>query len=194
MWKKEEGMATPQSQPGTAPQTESPRQSVSAPERATIGRSITIRGDVGGDEDLLIQGQVDGSVNLDLHSVTVGSEGRVKANIAGRVVIVEGQVEGDLKAQEQIILRSSAHVMGDISAPRVVLEDGASFRGLVDMAAPAEQSKSAGDDSAVKAGLDAKSAASSGSTGTSGNSGTKSSQAMPAKGKSAPETVGRATP
>jgi cytoskeletal protein CcmA (bactofilin family) len=167
---------------------------LSAPERATIGRSITIRGDVGGDEDLLIQGQVDGSVNLDLHSVTVGSEGRVKANIAGRVVIVEGQVEGDLNAQEQIILRSSAHVMGDISAPRVVLEDGASFRGLVEMAAPAEKSKSAAKGSATKVGSEAKSAASSGSTGTSGNSGTKSSQATPAKGKSPPETVGKATP
>jgi len=194
MWKKEEGMATPQSQPGTAPQNESPRQSVSAPERATIGRSITIRGDVGGDEDLLIQGQVDGSVNLDLHSVTVGSEGRVNANISGRVVVVEGQVEGDLNAKEQIILRSSAQVMGDISAPRVVLEDGASFRGLVDMGAPAEEAKSAGESSATKVASDEKSAASSGSTGTSGNSGAKSSQAMPAKGKSPPEAVGRATP
>ena len=118
MWKKEAGMPTPQSQPGTAPQDESPKQSVSSSERATIGRSITIRGDVGGDEDLLIQGQVDGSVNLDLHSVTVGSQGRVNANITGRVVVVEGQVEGDLNAKEQIILRSSAHVMGDISGRR----------------------------------------------------------------------------
>jgi len=194
MWKKEEGMVTPQSQPGTAPKNESPRQSVGASERATIGRSITIRGDVGGDEDLLIQGQVDGSVNLELHSVTVGSEGRVKANIAGRVVIVEGQVEGDLNAKEQIILRSSAHVAGDITAPRVVLEDGASFQGLVDMGAPAEQAKSAGESSATKVGSDEKSAASSGSTGTSVNSGTKSSQATPTKGKSPPEAVGRATP
>jgi cytoskeletal protein CcmA (bactofilin family) len=194
MWKKEEGTPTPQSQHGTAPQDESPKQSVSSSERATIGRSITIRGDVGGDEDLLIQGQVDGSVNLDLHSVTVGSQGRVNANITGRVVVVEGQVEGDLNAKEQIILRSSAHVMGDISAPRVVLEDGASFRGLVDMGAPAEQAKSVGEDSAIKVVPDAKSAAPSGSTGTSGNSGTKSSQAMPSKGKSPPETVGKATP
>jgi cytoskeletal protein CcmA (bactofilin family) len=194
MWKKEEGMANPQSQPGTAPQNESPKRSVSPPERATIGRSITISGDVGGDEDLLIQGQVDGSVNLDLHSVTVGSEGRVKANISGRVVVVEGRVEGDLNAKEQIILRSSAHVMGDISAPRVVLEDGASFRGLVDMGAPAEHAKPAGESSATQAGSDEKSAASSGSTGTAGNSGTKSSQAMPAKGKSPPDTVGKVTP
>jgi cytoskeletal protein CcmA (bactofilin family) len=165
---------------------------VSSSERATIGRSITIRGDVGGDEDLLIQGQVDGSVSLDLHSVTVGSQGRVNANITGRVVVVEGQVEGDLNAKEQIILRSSAQVKGDISAPRVVLEDGASFRGLVDMGAPAED-KPAAEESATKAASDAKSADSSRSTGTSGNSGQKASQAMSAKGKSPPETVGKAT-
>jgi cytoskeletal protein CcmA (bactofilin family) len=194
MWKKEEGMPDPQSHQGAAPQNESPRQSVNARERATIGRSITIRGDVGGDEDLLIQGQVDGSVNLDQHSVTVGSEGRVKANISGRVVIVEGQVEGDLNAQEQIILRSSAHVMGDISAPRVVLEDGATFRGLVDMAAAAEDIRPAGKSSATKVGSDAKSAEVSGSTGKSGNSGTKSSKAISAKKESPPETVGKANP
>jgi cytoskeletal protein CcmA (bactofilin family) len=57
----------------------------------------------------------------------------VKANISGRVVTVEGEVEGDLRAQEQVILRSSARVQGDLTAPRVVLEDGANFRGLVDM-------------------------------------------------------------
>jgi cytoskeletal protein CcmA (bactofilin family) len=194
MWKKEEGMPTPQSQPGTAPQDESPKQSVSSSERATIGRSITIRGDVGGDEDLLIQGQVDGSVTLDLHSVTVGSQGRVHANITGRVIIVEGQVEGDLKAKEQIILRSSANVMGDISAPRVVLDDGASFRGLVDMGAAAEQDNPAGEELAVKGGLEAKPVAASGSTGKSGNSGPKSSKALPVKEKSPPETVGKVTP
>jgi cytoskeletal protein CcmA (bactofilin family) len=88
---------------------------------------------VTGSEDLLIQGQVDGSVTLDDHSVGVGSEGRVNANITGRIITIEGRVEGDLTAQEQIILRGSAHVKGDIKAPRVVLEDGATFRGLVDM-------------------------------------------------------------
>jgi cytoskeletal protein CcmA (bactofilin family) len=91
---------------------------------------------VTGSEDLLIQGQIDGSVTLDDHSVGVGSEGRVNANITGRIITIEGRVEGDLTAQEQIILRGSAHVKGDIKAPRVVLEDGATFRGLVDMGMP----------------------------------------------------------
>jgi cytoskeletal protein CcmA (bactofilin family) len=76
---------------------------------------------------------VDGSVDLKLKSVTVGSEGRVKANIIGRVVTVEGEVEGDLHAEEQVILTSTARVQGDLAAPRIVLENGATFRGLVDM-------------------------------------------------------------
>jgi cytoskeletal protein CcmA (bactofilin family) len=100
---------------------------------ATIGRSITIRGEVTGDEDLLIQGHVEGSVNLKQHSVTVGAEGEVKADITARIITVEGRVEGNLKAEEQVILRSAAIVEGDIAAPRVVLEDGARFRGGVDM-------------------------------------------------------------
>ncbi|MFL5542947.1 MAG: polymer-forming cytoskeletal protein [Longimicrobiaceae bacterium] len=102
-------------------------------ERATIGRSITLRGDVTGDEDLLIQGHVEGTVDLHQHSVTVGSEGEVVASIVGRVVTVEGRVEGNISGTEQVILRSSALVKGDIRAPRVVLESGARFRGLVDM-------------------------------------------------------------
>jgi len=100
---------------------------------ATIGPSIVVRGEVSGNEDLLIQGQLDGSVALELNSVTVGGGGRVKADITGRIITIEGNVEGNLNAKEQIILRGSAIVQGDIKAPRVVLEDGASFRGLVDM-------------------------------------------------------------
>lgn len=89
-----------------------------------------------GNEDLLIQGTVDGSVNLKQQSVTVGKEGKVKADITGRVVTVEGEVEGNLKAEEQVVLRSSAKVQGDITAPRVVLEDGGTFRGGIDMGDP----------------------------------------------------------
>ncbi len=101
--------------------------------RATIGRSITIHGEVTGDEDLLIQGRVEGSVELRQQSITVGEDGRVTAAITGRIIIVEGQVEGDLKAEEQVVLKASAKVQGDITSPRVVLEDGANFSGGVDM-------------------------------------------------------------
>jgi len=132
MWKKDEAGLEPSLE--ITPPSEGSRRSPPQPGGpATIGRSISVRGEVSGDEDLLIQGQVDGSVELGQHCVTVGSDGRVKANIVARVVTVEGSVEGDLTAQEQIVLRGSARVQGDIRAPRVVLEDGASFRGLVDM-------------------------------------------------------------
>lgn len=134
MWKKDEEQSTP-STVDTATRPQPTRASTSTGQRATIGPSISIRGDVTGSEDLLIEGRVDGSVTLDLHAVAVGGEGRVNANITGRVITIEGTVEGDLTAEEQIILRGSAHVQGDIKAPRVVLEDGATFRGLVDMGA-----------------------------------------------------------
>jgi cytoskeletal protein CcmA (bactofilin family) len=98
-----------------------------------IGPSITIKGDVSGDEDLIIQGRIEGKVDLAQHNVTIGADGRVKADVYGRTVIVEGEVEGDLHGQEQIILRETAKVQGSIAAPRVSLEDGAVFRGGIEM-------------------------------------------------------------
>jgi len=100
---------------------------------ATIGPSITIKGNVSGDEDLVVQGRIDGKVNLAKHNVTIGSNGRVKADVHGKTVVVEGEVEGDLRGQEQIILRHTAKVNGSIAAPRVTLEDGAVFRGAIEM-------------------------------------------------------------
>ena len=101
--------------------------------KAIIGPSITVKGDVTGDEDLMIQGRVEGAVNLTKHNLTVGPDGVLKADIDARTVIVEGQVEGDIRGQEQIILRHSARVVGGIAAPRVTLEDGAVFRGGIEM-------------------------------------------------------------
>ena len=137
MWKKDDTPApTPDVQPQAAPRVverSAPAPTSAVGQRATIGRSIAIRGDVTGDEDLVIQGRIEGSVNLKQHSVTVGPEGEVKASVLGRIVTVEGRVEGDIVGDEQVILRSSARVQGDITAPRVVLEDGARFRGGIDM-------------------------------------------------------------
>jgi cytoskeletal protein CcmA (bactofilin family) len=143
MWKKEgspEPEVTPRVEPVMA-ERQSPARNA---ERATIGPSITIRGEVTGDEDLLIQGRVDGSVNLKQHAVTVGREGKIKADIVARLITVEGSVEGNLNADEQVILRAAARVQGDIKAPRVVLEDGARFRGGIDMGEIAEAARPAG--------------------------------------------------
>jgi cytoskeletal protein CcmA (bactofilin family) len=89
----------------------------------------------------MIQGQVEGKVKLAKHNVTIGSDGHVKADVHGRTVVVEGHVEGDLHAKEQIILRHTARVEGSISAPRVTLEDGAVFRGGIEMDAGAKDGK-----------------------------------------------------
>lgn len=149
MWKKDEPVTSsptpePQRDPSPRVETSTPRQSFVSTDKATIGRSIAIRGDVTGDEDLVIQGRVEGSVDLQQHSVTVGPEGEVRASVVGRIVTVEGLVEGNIQGDEQVILRSSARVEGDIVAPRVVLEDGARFRGGIDMGEVATQSQANG--------------------------------------------------
>ena len=125
-------------------ETHRPQKESVATGRATIGPSITVKGEISGDEDLLIQGRVEGSIDLNERAVTVGRDGQVNADIEGRVVTVEGNVEGNLRALEQVILTSSARVQGDIKAPRVVLEDGATFRGMVDMGDPTGQGKATG--------------------------------------------------
>lgn len=142
MWKKEDEAAQLHEQKSPVTVSREPAAPVATHrERAIIGRSISIKGEVTGDEDLLIQGRVDGSIKLKQHSVTVGADGVVKASITSRVVTVEGKVEGNLSADEQVVLKSSASVQGDISSPRVVLEDGARFRGGVDMGEGAEKAK-----------------------------------------------------
>jgi len=104
-------------------------------ESATIGPSIAIKGDLIGEEDLVIQGRVEGKVDLKQNSVTIGKDGRVKADIYAKLVNVEGEVEGNLYGSEQIILRTTGCVRGNISAPRVSIEDGARFKGGIDMEA-----------------------------------------------------------
>jgi cytoskeletal protein CcmA (bactofilin family) len=170
MWKKDEATQTgPDApRPDAAPSRSDVTPSSSrgrAP--ATIGRSITIKGEVSGDEDLLIEGRVDGSVNLGQHSVTVGPEGKVKANLAGRVVTVEGSVEGDLEGEERVVLRSTANVQGDITAPRVVLEDGANFRGGVDMSSGDTARRAAAPAAASRPAPQAPSSSSSSSSSSS---------------------------
>lgn len=110
-----------------------PTYTPKAKERATIGPSISINGDLTGEEDLLIQGKVEGQINLKQHNVTIGEEGRVEANVNARRIDVEGNVRGDLHAEEQVVIRRSANVQGNLVAPRISLEDGCKFKGSVEM-------------------------------------------------------------
>ena len=100
---------------------------------ATIGPSIQISGDVTGNEDLRIEGRVEGTVSLSDNALTVGKEGQINATVNARAIFVEGKVEGDLKGDEQIVIHSSGDVHGNIVAPRVTLEDGCKFKGSIDM-------------------------------------------------------------
>ena len=98
-----------------------------------VGASICIKGDVTGDEDLVIQGHVDGSINLKGHNVTISKSAKVNANIEANQIIVEGELSGDMNGDEKVVIRETGNVHGNIVAPRVNLEDGAMFKGSIEM-------------------------------------------------------------
>ena len=86
-----------------------------------------------GDEDLMIQGQIEGSITLKKNLVTVGEEGRVNATVSAKSIRVEGTMEGELRGAEQIVVTRTGNVSGNLVAPRVTLEDGCRFKGAIDM-------------------------------------------------------------
>lgn len=98
-----------------------------------IGPTICIKGDLSGQEDLLIEGRVEGKIELRQHNVTVGKNGHVKADIYGKTITIEGEVQGNLYGEEQLVLKQTSTVRGNITAPRVSLEDGSNFKGSIDM-------------------------------------------------------------
>ncbi|WP_245929101.1 bactofilin family protein [Agarilytica rhodophyticola] len=100
---------------------------------AVIGSQIRFKGELVGEEDLLIEGYVEGTIDLKGHNLIVGEQGVVHANVNAKTVAVEGKVEGDLFGEERIAIRASSQVQGNIKAERVILEDGAKFRGSIDM-------------------------------------------------------------
>ena len=102
---------------------------------ATIGQSIIFKGELSGDEDLEIEGQVDGNVNLQNHQITVGANGRLKAEVQAKSIIVIGQVIGNLTATERIEIQATGVVEGDLRAPRLNVQEGAVLNGSIDMSA-----------------------------------------------------------
>jgi cytoskeletal protein CcmA (bactofilin family) len=152
VWKKSDDPPThhPEPTPAPRPMTASapapspaPTSAANEPPRrsstnATIGPSIFIKGDLSGEEDLVIEGRVEGKVDLKQNNVTIGKNGRVRADVFGKVVIIEGEVDGNVFAREQAILRQAGAIRGNITAPRVMLEDGSRFKGSIDMEAPKE--------------------------------------------------------
>jgi cytoskeletal protein CcmA (bactofilin family) len=102
-------------------------------ELASIGKSIVINGELSGSEDLTIEGRVDGKIELRDHVLTVGSNGKIKAQVSAKAIVVLGHVQGNLTATEKVDIKDSGSVEGDIVAPRVAIADGSHFRGSIDM-------------------------------------------------------------
>ena len=100
---------------------------------AVIGPKIRFKGELVGEEDLLIQGHFDGTIDLKGHHLIIGEQGVVKANVLAKNIIIKGTVEGDIFGQERISILSSSNVNGNLVADRVTLEDGAKFKGSIDM-------------------------------------------------------------
>jgi cytoskeletal protein CcmA (bactofilin family) len=144
MWKRDEAVKpTSQPTPAAAPvasnvQPSAPVAQQAEPRRierdlVNIGKSVVIKGELSGSEDLTIEGQVEGKIELKDHLLTIGPNGRIKAQIFAKTVIVLGEVNGNVSASEKVEIRDGGSVDGDIVSPRVAIAEGAHFRGSVDM-------------------------------------------------------------
>lgn len=98
-----------------------------------IGKSVIIKGELSGSEDLTIEGTVEGKIELRQNVLTIGPNGKIKAQVFAKSVIVQGEVHGNITATEKVDLRESGSVDGDVVAPRVAISEGAHFRGSIDM-------------------------------------------------------------
>jgi cytoskeletal protein CcmA (bactofilin family) len=149
MWKRDEAVRQP-AQP-TVPTTNE-AAAAAAPVAATqavrpetmksqnsrdvvnIGKSVVIKGELNGSEDLTIEGHVEGKIELRDHVLTIGPNGKIKAELFAKSVVVLGEVVGNVSASEKVDIRENGSVDGDITSPRVAIAEGAHFRGSVDMA------------------------------------------------------------
>lgn len=147
--------ATPQQQPQTHPQPQqtkapapmaeptpaaAPRNAaINSQEQATIGKSLVIKGEVTGSESLYIDGRVEGSINLQGNRVTVGRNGVIAANIQAREIVVLGKVRGNLVATDRVDIRNEGSLTGDVVAQRISIEDGAFFKGGIDIRKPGQK-------------------------------------------------------
>jgi cytoskeletal protein CcmA (bactofilin family) len=149
VWKKDESrpQETPQISTGGAGAVPAGHSSSTIPlsprAAACISQGIKIKGDVHGKEDLFVDGQIDGKLDLGTGSVTVGPNAKIKADISAREVIIRGQVDGRVSGRDRVQLWSTAHVEGELQTDRLAIEDGALFRGKVEAGKPQTRAKEA---------------------------------------------------
>lgn len=143
MWKRDEavkpasGQATPggssvQSQGNTSASQGESRQQIGR-DVVNIGKSVVIKGELNGSEDLTIEGHVEGKIELKDHVLTIGPNGKIKAQLFAKMLIVLGEVNGNIAASEKVEIRDGGSVDGDIVSPRVAIAEGAHFGGSIDM-------------------------------------------------------------
>jgi cytoskeletal protein CcmA (bactofilin family) len=159
MWKRDESPKPTASQPpAPAPVTSSqPASAASQPDvrrierdMVNIGKSVVIKGELNGSEDLTIEGHVEGKIELKDHVLTIGPNGKIRAQVFAKAVIVLGEVNGNVTATEKVDIRDGGSVDGDIVSPRVAIAEGAHFRGAVDMQRKGAQPSAATAASAPK--------------------------------------------
>jgi len=144
MWKPSQAGTTspnPTPEPArpapTAPVAEAPsRAQVGTADQATIGKGLFVKGEITGTESLYIDGKVEGSINLPGNRVTIGRNGQVTANVTAREVIVLGKVKGNVSATDRVDIRAEGALSGDVAAARISIEDGAFFKGGIDIRKP----------------------------------------------------------
>jgi cytoskeletal protein CcmA (bactofilin family) len=140
MWKRDESVK-PANVPTTSDgqssdasgSSKSTSQQQSGGDVVHIGKSVVIKGELNGSEDLTIEGQVEGKIELKDHVLTIGSNGKIKAQVFAKALIVLGEVNGNISASDKVEIRDGGAVDGDIVSPRVAIAEGAHFRGSVDM-------------------------------------------------------------
>ncbi len=114
---------------------------------AAIGKSVVVKGDIYSREDLYVDGEVEGTIEVQEHRLTVGPNGRVKAAVRAREAVIRGTVHGDIEAIDRIDVRKEAKVVGDLRTTRIAIEEGAYFKGSVDVVrkpAPAAEGRGSG--------------------------------------------------
>jgi len=132
---------TPTAAPSMEPSpAAAPRNAtLNSQDQATIGKSLVIKGEVTGSESLYIDGRVEGSINLSGNRVTIGRNGVVNANINAREIVVTGKVRGNLTASDRVDIRNEGSLTGDVVAQRISIEDGAFFKGGIDIRKPGQK-------------------------------------------------------
>jgi cytoskeletal protein CcmA (bactofilin family) len=123
----------------TAPPKEAPKPAdAHRADVGHIGKSVVIRGELTGNEDLYLDGEIEGNINLRDHKLVIGPNGRIKATITARDVVVHGRVEGNISASERAELKRACTLIGDVTTQRIAIEDGAFFKGAIDVKEPKE--------------------------------------------------------